>query len=68
MREEVSKLLAREPFNPFRIKLINGDAHDVAHPMAAAMLERGIFIALVGGEWVEFRYDRIASLESLLEF
>jgi hypothetical protein len=55
-------------FSPFRIKLINGDAHDVSDPMIAAMLGRTVFIAPRHGEWVKFRYNRIASLESLLEF
>jgi hypothetical protein len=67
MKEEVRKLLVREPFDPFRIKLINGDAHDVPYPMSAALLERTFFIAMNDGEWVEFRYSRIASLESLLQ-
>jgi hypothetical protein len=68
MKEEVHNLLAREPFDPFRIKLINGDAYDVSHPMSAALLERSVFITMNDGEWVEFRYNRIASLESLLQF
>lgn len=68
MRQEVLALLANDPFKPFRIKLINGDAHDVEHPLGAAVLDRGPFIAPRDGEWVEFRYNRIASLESLLEF
>ena len=32
MEEDLGDLLSREPFEPFRIKLVNGDAHDVATP------------------------------------
>jgi hypothetical protein len=48
--------------------LINGDVHDVSDPSTAATLERGVYLAPHDGEWVEFRYNRTASLESLLEF
>jgi hypothetical protein len=67
MKQELLVLLGREPFSPFRIKLINGDAHDVSDPMMAAPLQRSLYLAPHDGEWVEFRYNRIASLESLLE-
>jgi hypothetical protein len=68
MKQELIALLDREPFSPFRIKLINGDAHDVSEPATAAPLERGVYLAPHDREWAEFRYNRIASLESLLEF
>lgn len=59
-------LLAREPFLPFRIKLVNGDAHDVAYPNLVALLADGIFLTSFDGHWVEFPFDRIASIESLV--
>jgi hypothetical protein len=68
MKQEIVALLDREPFSPFRIKPVNGDAHDVSDPSIAAPLQRSLYLAPHDGEWVEFRYNRIASLESLLEF
>ena len=67
MEDEVRELLARDPFQPFHIKLANGDAHDVPNPAGAAMLERGLYIASQDGHWAQFPYDRVASLESLIE-
>jgi hypothetical protein len=68
MEEEVKRLLVRDPFEPFRIKLVNGDAHDVNAPDFVAILEEGLYIASHDGLWVEFPYDRIASLECLIAF
>ncbi len=62
------ELLPAEPFDPFRIKLVNGDAHDVSNPHNVATLEEGLYITSHDGEWTQFPYDRVASLESLLQF
>jgi hypothetical protein len=63
---EVKRLLAGEPFVPFRIKLDNGNGHDIPYAHLVAELERGLFIAQQGGHWVQFPYERISSLESLV--
>ena len=64
--QEVRALLGRHPFEPFRITLVNGDRHDVPSPELVAVLEEGLYVALQGGHWAQFRFDRIASFESLI--
>ncbi len=66
IEDEVRTLLEREPFEPFRITLINGDRHDVLYPAMVAVLEEGLFMTLQGGHWAQFPFDRVASFESLL--
>ena len=64
--QEIKDLLARDPFIPFRIKLVNGDAHDVNGSDNVAVLEQGLYIASQDGERAMFPFDRIASLKSLI--
>jgi hypothetical protein len=66
IRRDIRDLLAREPFVPFRIKLVNGDGHDISHPALVAFLEEGLFVLYSSGEWAEFTFERVASLESLI--
>lgn len=61
IERELRALLQRQPFEPFRIKLVNGDGHDLV-----ALLEDGVYVASQDGHWAEFPYDRFASFESLL--
>jgi hypothetical protein len=63
---EVIDLLLRDPFEPFRVKLVNGDIHDIGNPEVVAVLEEGLYIASQDGNWAQFPFDRIASLESLI--
>ena len=66
IREELSKLLATEPFEPFQIKLVNGDAHQVFHPNNVAVLKFTVNINWPDQNWVIFPLDNVASLESLI--
>jgi len=66
IERELRALLQRQPFEPFRIKLVNGDGHDVLYPDLVALLEDGVYVASQDGHWAEFPYDRFASFESLL--
>ena len=59
-------LLAAQPFEPFRIKLVNGDGHDVVYADLVAVLEVGVYVTTQDGHWAEFPFDRIASFESLV--
>jgi hypothetical protein len=67
MEGRVRELLENE-VTPFRIKLINGDAHDVGSTEEAAVLALGLYIASPDGNWAEFPYTSIVSLESLVVF
>jgi hypothetical protein len=42
----LNELLNRRPFDPFRVRLSNGDVFDVRHPEAALLLRTGLYIAL----------------------
>ena len=66
IEEGVRALLERDPFEPFRIRLINGDRHDVLLPAMVAVLEEGLFVTSQGGHWAQFPFDRVASFESLI--
>ncbi len=66
IREELEDLLTADPFEPFRIKLVNGDAHDVFNPQNVAVLKRKVHIAPPDQHWVIFGRDKIASIESLI--
>ena len=68
LRGELQNLHWRSPFEPFRIKLVNGDFHDVGEPLGMALLSWGVFVASQEGHWAVFAYDKIAAIESLLSF
>jgi len=42
---ELQKRLRKQPFEPFRIVLSSGDAHEVSHPEMALLLKGGIEVA-----------------------
>ena len=43
-------LMARRPFEPFRIRLSSGDSYDVRHPEMALLLRSGIYVAVANGD------------------
>jgi hypothetical protein len=65
-RDHLRDLLAADPFEPFRLKLINGDIHDVFDPQTVSPGRHEVFIALPDLNWVSFAYDKINSVESLI--
>jgi hypothetical protein len=66
LREQLRELIDREPFEPFRIKLVNGDAHDVFYPDNTAVQKWTVSITSPDQNWVVFPIDKIASVESLI--
>ena len=63
---DLREMLVKDPFDPFRIRLINGDFHDVFDPVAFYIYRDGnrCFHATQDGNL--FKIDAIVSLESLL--
>ena len=59
-------LLEKDPFEPFRITLVNGSYHDISLPWTVTFLRRRVFITTIGGEWALFPFEMVVSLESLL--
>jgi hypothetical protein len=66
MRDYLQELLAAHPFEPFRIKLVNGDLYDVFDPQTVAVQLRRVTIASHDQNWVVFPIGKINSIESLI--
>ena len=41
--------MGRRPFEPFSVRLSNGDAYEVRHPEMALLLRNGIYVAVPNG-------------------
>ena len=63
---DLQELTRREPFEPFRIKLLNGVWHDVFYPQNVAVLRRTVHMVPPDQNWVIFPLNKIASIESLI--
>ena len=63
---ELQKLMFKEPFEPFRIKLVNGDQFDVADPMTLAFQGTSVWMGFRDGHWLVFPLDKVNSFESLV--
>jgi hypothetical protein len=66
IRADLKRLPRAEPFEPFQIKLVNGDGHQVFHAGNVAVLKTTVIILWPDQNWVTFPLDKIASLESLI--
>src|SRR5688500_2625267 len=64
--EEIRELLAREPFQPFRVRATSGDSYDVQNPALAVAMKSRLFIAVPDSDhWTLVPYLHIATVESL---
>jgi hypothetical protein len=64
--DDLRDLLAREPFQPFRVRLTSGDHYDVRDPGLAVMMRSRLFIAIPNSDRsVMVPYLHIAALETL---
>ncbi|MFM9957037.1 MAG: hypothetical protein ACKVZJ_03105 [Phycisphaerales bacterium] len=62
---DIKERLAREPFEPFRIRSSSGEAYEIPSPFLVAMMKSKIFIAFPNSDrWAELSYLHVASLES----
>jgi len=66
LRDEIRDLLSNDPFEPFRIKLVNGDNHDVFDAQTVALQEVTLTIATTDQNWYILPIDKINSIESLI--
>lgn len=64
--ERLEKLLRGSPFEPFRIKLVNGDNHDGFDLQTVAVQRRTVFLASPDQNWYLFPTNKINSIESLI--
>jgi len=65
--DEIRELLQRDPFEPFRIKLTNGDAYNIVDPNSVALGRRRLFVAFSddADRWAVCSYLHVAAIESL---
>ena len=64
--EAMLELLQRRPFEPFEIRLTNGEKHDVRHPEMALLLRSRVVIATADSDrMVICPLLHIASVETL---
>lgn len=62
---DIKERLAKEPFEPFRIRSSSGEAYEVSSPFLVALMKSKIFIAYPNSDrWAELSYLHVASLES----
>ena len=63
--EAMQELLRRQPFEPFEIRLSNGEKHEVRHPEMALLLISRVALALPNDRMVICPLRHIASVETL---
>ena len=63
--EAMQELLRRQPFEPFEIRLTNGEKHEVRHPEMALLPRSRLVIALEDDRMVICPLLHIASVETL---
>lgn len=64
--DDIRDLLARDPFQPFRVRLTSGDHYDVRDPFSAALMKSRLFIALPRSDKsVLIPFLHVAALETL---
>ena len=61
---DVQELLDKEPFEPFRIRMTDGNHYDVTNPDLAVAMESNLFLALPKGRWKLLSYQNMTSIES----
>ena len=66
IKANLHHLVYAEVFEPFRIKLVNGDYHDISDPQTVSFERFVLFIAEKNQNWVLFPYSKINSVESLI--
>lgn len=61
---DLQQLLDKEPFDPFRIRISDGNAYDVTNPELVLPMETKLFLALGNDRWKFLSYQNMTSVES----
>lgn len=62
---EITDLLHRDPFQPFRLRLTSGDSHEVRNPVLAVPMRSRLFVAAPDSDdWKLVPYLHIAAVET----
>jgi hypothetical protein len=67
LRQELLELIAKEPFEPFRITLVNGQIQNIFHPQNVTVAKTTVSVTPPDQTWIIFPIDKIASVEALME-
>lgn len=66
IHRQPTELHQAEPFEPFRIKLLNGDGHNVGDPRTLVIGREFVWVFSPDQHWAIFPIFRINSMESLV--
>lgn len=69
---EILKLIRQRPFEPFKIRLLDGQEHQIRHPEMALVGKRHLFVGLYAGaedgpvdDWALLSVVAIASVHPM---
>ena len=66
--DELRKLLEREPFETFRLRVTSGDAHEIRNPGLAMVMKSRLFIAAPDSDrWTLIPFLHIAAIETIAD-
>jgi hypothetical protein len=60
---DIVELLDREPFEPFRVRMNDGNHYDVINPDLAVPMETKLFLALPKDRWKFLSYQNMTTIE-----
>ena len=60
---DIVELVEAEPFEPFRIRMSDGQSYDVTNPHLVVPMESKLFIALPKDRWRFLSYQNMTSVE-----
>jgi hypothetical protein len=60
---DIVELLDREPFEPFRIRMSDGNHYDVMNPDLVVPMETKLFLALPKDRWKFLSYQDMTTIE-----
>lgn len=63
--DDLNELLRKDPFEPLRIKLSNGEAYDVRDPSSAVVMKSKVFLAFAEDRFVLFPLLHVVAVENL---
>jgi len=61
---DIRDLLDKEPFEPFRIRMADGNSYVVDNPQLVVPMESQLFIALPNDRWKFLSYMMMTSVEN----
>jgi hypothetical protein len=61
---DLQELLDKEPFEPFRIRMSDGNAYDVTKPELVVPMDTKLFLALGNDRWKFLSYQNMTSVKS----